>query len=171
MWVRFPIKFICSNFPQQQHTQFFIVFRLSSLLLPRHPRNATHQLARELIWVWNTRRNEQAMCCMLCAKIFSNCCRSSRENFYTFRRQGNLLPSWLESENSLLRHERGTGDRWSVCVVGGLECGINLKLFACRTSFVESSFWDAERVRATFRLCCFFRVSSAQRDVPLLDPS
>lgn len=94
-------------------THNFSSFSAYPLSLHRHPRNATHQLARELIWVWNTRRNERAMCCMLCAKIFSNCCRSSRENFYTFWCQGNLLPSSLDSENSFFRHKQGTGE---VCV-------------------------------------------------------
>lgn len=101
---------------------------------------------------YKTKRASYVLC-MLCAKIFSNCCRSSRENFHTFWRQGN---SSFSTGKWKLIPQTWTGDRWSVCAVGGLECGFNLKLFACRTSFVESSFWDAREWEPLSDFVVFF---------------
>lgn len=101
---------------------------------------------------YKTKRASYVLCAVCYVRKYSLIAAGAREKISTHSDAKAIffLGKWK------LIPQTWAGDRWSVCAVGGLEYGFNLKLFACRTSFVESSFWDAREWEPLSDFVVFF---------------
>lgn len=154
--VRFPIKFICSNFLRKI---FFIIFIFLPANTPTRKKASTHHL----------RSSFECEIQDDCAKIFSNC--SQLGIFFTFPTHTGKN---VESENSL----GSLVGRWAAVGEGVREIRArnNFKLlqaFIClhgpNARRVESSFGEGWRHESLFSQCCF-RLNCRELAASLLHP-